>query len=314
MKPFFTVLSLLVLLLAGPAADPARAADETVRAGRVLVVANGYSPASVELARYYMLRRGLPPMNLLLVFPAGKLSVTPENFTEKIMKPISRRCALLGGRNIDYVVLCRDVPYRTGDFSAATAVMFGGVNRIQAGQGYHGQTRAFESCIPSHFINLLPTTILSAYTMDEAIALIDASQTVYNNPKTAGRWYFCDGAGPRGMRNPQIPTAMELLDRNGIRISHETTPNVESRSDILGQFTGDVWLKLAGNRYMPGSILDNLTSYGGCLLDNRGQADLLSFVQHGVCGAYGAVLQTIDEKKLTVEELKHRVIKPFRIC
>ncbi len=290
MKRFLASLLVLLPLLAGSAALLADApADGIVRVGRVLVVANGNSPASVEIARYYMLRRGLPPANLLLVFPASRTSVGAGEFGEKILKPLLLRRKFLGERNIDFVVLCRDVPYRAGEFSATSVILFGGADAMRPAQGYHGQTRAFESCIPCHYASLLPATVLSAYTVAEATALVDASLVTYSDVKNAGRWYFCDGAGPRGARNPQIPAAIDLLTRNGVRCAHETTPNVAARTDILGQFTGDVWLDLEGNRYLPGSILDNLTSFGGYLLDNHGQADLLSFVQRGVCGAYGTV-------------------------
>ena len=288
MKQLRHFILLLGLLLAGlPCA--AVAAGGALRAGRVLVVANGASPASLEIARHYMVRRQLPPANLVLVFPGlSTKTISPADFEQRILKPVRQRRLDLGEKNIDCAVLCRDVPYRVGEFSAATALMFGGTANLLPFQGFYRQGHAFDGAIPCHYLKLLPTTVLSAYTVDEALALVDNSQMVRSDKKN-GRWYFCDGEGPRGVRNPQIPAAIALLSRNGARAVREASPNTANRDDILGQFTGATWLELNGNRYLPGSILDNLTSFGGCLLDNRGQMDLLALVSHGVCGAYGTV-------------------------
>ncbi|MFA4943734.1 MAG: TIGR03790 family protein [Lentisphaeria bacterium] len=282
----------LALALALPlplaAAPPGRAA-EPLRAGRVLVVANSGSAASLELASAYRRAHGLPPLNLVLVSPPDPINIAPAEFTQKLLTPVRQRLALLGERNVDYIVLCRDVPYRTAGRSVAAALMFDGLENLAAGQGYHGQAFPFDATLPLHHRRLRPTTMVAGANVQEGLALIRRAQVTYADLRTAGRFYLCAGEGPRGIRNPMIPGAVAALARSGARGEQVATASLQGREDILGQFTGHTWIELEGNRYLPGAILDNLTSFGGCLLDPRGQADLLTFVRHGVGGAYGTV-------------------------
>lgn len=269
---------------------PTRPALDTIRAGRVLVVANSGSAASLELAAAYRRSRGLPPGNLLLVTVSDPVRIGPEEFDDKLLRPVLQRCRLLGD-TIDYLVLCRDVPYRCGNVSTTTALMFGGLAEVRPTLGYYAQERAFEYAIPCQGLRLRPATMLSAYTVEEGLKLVANSQVRYPDVKEAGRVYFCDGEGPRGVRNAQIPGAISLLARNGVRCDHPTEPNLRGCDDVLMQFTGSASVSCQGNTYLPGSLLDNLTSNGGYLLDNAGQTDLLYFVQHGVCGSYGTVAE-----------------------
>ena len=280
------VLGLALSLLRGEAQE----AVSQIRTGRVLVVAEETSALSMQIAAEYRRSRGLPPANLLLVHAASPTTISPADFTKKLLEPLRQRLRVLGGAQIDYVVLCRDVPYRTAGVSLPSALMVDGLENLQAGHGWFNRRAAFESCIPFHGQILRPTAVLSAYNAAEALDLVAGGQARYPSLNKAGRFYFCDGVAERGIyRNPQIPAALAALTRAGARCERIREPSPTQADDILGQFTGSTWLTLDGNRYLPGSILDNLTSYGGYLLDNSGQVDLLSFVQHGVCGAYGTV-------------------------
>lgn len=285
-----------------------------MRAGRVLVVANAASPASLELAAAYRQARGLPAINAVMVKVSNPVAISPAEFVQAVLNPVLQRRAALGGA-VDYVVLCRDVPYRVGEVSATTAIMFGGVGEIQPTQGYYQQEHAFDASLPHQYRKLLPGTVLSAYTVEEGLRLIRDSLVRYPDARQAGRFYFCDGAGPRGTRNRQIPEALALLAKVGAVGHRVEEPSLRATRDILGQFTGAEVLELAGNGYLPGSILDNLTSFGGYLLDNNGQSDLLNFVRYGVSGAYGTVSEpTNNPTRWCDYTLPARLVSGFNLA
>lgn len=284
------VLLLSFRLPAGLPPPPQPPEPDQIRSGRVLVVANSASAASMELAVQYRAHRGLPPMNLLLVSPSNPVTVSPAEFKSKILDPVRQRRAVLGETAIDYIVLCRDVPYRTATLSVPATLLFDGTDTVRPGHGYFAADHPFEACIPAQYQYLHPAAVISGYNVHEGLELIARGQVHYSSVREAGRFYFCEGLAERGMyRNPQIPAAIAALDRMGARCSRNPEPSLSQCDDILGQFTGATWINLQGNSYLPGAILDNLTSYGGYLLDNAGQVDLLSFVQAGVSGAYGTV-------------------------
>ncbi|MFA5205177.1 MAG: hypothetical protein WC708_12320, partial [Lentisphaeria bacterium] len=170
--------------LAAGVASAGATVNDGLRSGRVLVVANASSPASLELAAAYREARGLPLVNQLAVKVSNPATLSAAEFTKALQQPVQQRLAALGGA-VDYVVLCRDVPYRVETVSATTALMFGGLEEIQPTQGYYQQDRAFEGDIPCHLRRLLPGTVLSACTVDEGLALIRNSQVRYPDARQA---------------------------------------------------------------------------------------------------------------------------------
>ena len=90
------------------------------RPASTLVVANKAVPEGVEVARYYMEKRGVPGDNLLLVETAPDIGLTRARFRQEIEEPVrawlQARGALDARRlhqeppSILYVVLCYGVP------------------------------------------------------------------------------------------------------------------------------------------------------------------------------------------------------------
>ncbi len=244
----------------------------------------------MELAKRYMRARHLPPPNLLLLSFNDPVNINTGDFDRKLLTPVMQRISRCGDA-IDYVVLVRGVPYRLNRTSTTAAILYGGTDNIRSTNGYFGNALPFEASIPYGGDFLVPATTISAFNFNDGARLIDSSVCHYRDVPSAGTFYFCEGRGARGTRNRQIQQAIAIMEANGLpceRISH---PQVKNKHDVLGQFTGSTHLDLASNTYLPGSILDNLTSHGGYLLDPGGQVTLLSFVRYGVCGAYGTVVE-----------------------
>lgn len=302
--PFVMMIAILAILNWTPAAAiddllPAEdsrseakinTSERKVRTGRVLVLANRNFPDSLEIANAYIHKRGLPPANLLLIDVDNPISVNPGTFSEEIMDPVRERLEMLEGR-VDYIMITRGVPYRVKRKSTAAALMFNGFDRIRKWHGFFGQEREFDGSIPVFGNYLYPTTALITYTVEDALNLIERSSVSYPSPEEAGRFYFCEGAGPRGVRNNQIRGGIRMASKRGGNATRVANHLIRNRDDIMGQVTGTKQVHLESNKYLPGSILDNLTSYGGYLLKEMYQTGVTTFIQHGVCGGYGTVVE-----------------------
>src|SRR5205823_5240399 len=67
----------------------------------------------------------------------------------------------------------------------------------------------------------------------------------------------------------------------------------------LGLQSGVYFSSVSPTDFVPGSMADNLTSYGGLLFtDNSSQLNLLSFLKAGAAGSYG----TVDEPYAYLEK------------
>jgi len=257
----------------------------------VLVVANSNSPVSLEAALAYMRARRLPPASLLRVALAENETVTIAGpaFLDKLAEPVAERCRALN-EGMDYVVLMRDVPYRVEHRSTTAALAFGSLDSLRELHGYFGRQEPFDALVPYGGQRLRLTTVLSGYTLRDMLRLIERSQLRYAKLTAAGTFYLCEGAGPRGSRNPQIPAAMEELTALGARARVIPGPQLTAEhQDVIMQMTGSPRITIAGVGYRPGAVIDNMTSFGGYLLESPGQTAALAFIRNGACGAYGTV-------------------------
>jgi hypothetical protein len=120
------VPSLLVFLCAVAisllATRVTNAATNSPGASRVLVVYNANSttdddrdgvPDSLQVANYFMAKRGVPAANLLGIncsTSGGYGSSSYTNFINEIVLPIRNKLTTLGPTNIDIILLCYRMP------------------------------------------------------------------------------------------------------------------------------------------------------------------------------------------------------------
>lgn len=268
------------------------AQDEALpgRAGEVLVVANERDAASMELAEAYRRARSLPAANLLALPFEDSINLQAGQFRDKLMDPLLRRWNSLRPHP-RYIVLMRGVPYRTGQLSTTAGILFDSLDQQPVPHGYFGETAAFDPDVPWSGRRLRPATVLSGYTVSDTLALIDNSQEHYPVKDLAGSFYFCQGQGPRGVRNRQIQDVIKALRAADARAEYQEKPELRNERRIMGYFTGKTRVHISSNSFMPGALAGNLTSYGGYLLDERGHTSVLSFVRHGAAGGYGTVVE-----------------------
>jgi len=66
---------------------------------------------------------------------------------------------------------------------------------------------------------------------------------------------------------------------------------VEDMGPLLGCQSGLYYFPVVGDDFVPGSMADNLDSFGGYIFENTGELNILTFLQAGAAGTYG----TVDE-------------------
>jgi len=76
----------------------------------VLVVANRFVPESVDLAHYYMEKRGIPKQNLLKITTSEKETISRKYYDKEIAAPIRKR--LLSRKDIRALVTIYGVPLK----------------------------------------------------------------------------------------------------------------------------------------------------------------------------------------------------------
>lgn len=269
-----------------PEGEPALRAS--LRRGRALLVASRQDPASVELAHAYARAHSLPARNLLFLPFKGAVTLSPRLVQEALLDPINQRWRELFP-GAECVVLVRGVPYRTGARSVASVVMFGGMHSPPIPHPWYGRSIRFDPGVPLGGQLLRPAGLFTAFTVNDALELLERSAVDLSGKRNDGVFYFCEGAGPRGVRNRSIGKAIQAVREAGGIGRWIDKPNLTAQKRVYAQFTGIAKLDLRGADYKPGAILDNLTSFGGKLLERSGQTSLLSCFQFGVCGGYGTV-------------------------
>lgn len=128
--PFFVVFLFVVIAALSPSG---LRADGTPRVPTVAILANRDDPDSLELARYYAERRGLPESAIIALSMPLSEQITWEEFVVRIWNPllreavardwmlasirdetdaVGRRRIISSGHRLDALVVCRGVPLR----------------------------------------------------------------------------------------------------------------------------------------------------------------------------------------------------------
>ena len=91
-----------------------RARAQELRPDQVLVVANKYMPHSVDLARYYMKRRAIPPENLVKLDTTDSETIAREDYEKEIASPVRKFLTKNDpdGKKFACIVLMYGIPLR----------------------------------------------------------------------------------------------------------------------------------------------------------------------------------------------------------
>ncbi len=102
-------LALLLLAIGNGTAQPTATLPLPER---VLVVYNAKAPASLDVANYYLARRGIPEANKCAITPPDNSSLHWDDFEAIIRKPIQACLNAVGKDRILYIVFTYQTPFR----------------------------------------------------------------------------------------------------------------------------------------------------------------------------------------------------------
>lgn len=273
---------MLLLTLAVPSAGLAG----HLRPERLAVLFNEFDAASSRVAAYYAEHRQIPRQNLIGVplVPAPTIDrTTLRRLRERVLSSIPTEVqSLLIVWSHPFAVECMSI---TSAFAAGFSEDF-----CKPGCAPTRRNPLFDQddWLPADTVGWLPAMLLP--TEDEALAhaLIDRGIKADGSrpPGTVYLVHTQDGA--RNVRTARYADAQAYL-AGRLRVEEIDAPRDHGPKDIVGYFTGAVWVKelpLLGFR--AGAAADHLTSAGGVLEGGR-QMSALDWLRQGATASYGTV-------------------------
>jgi hypothetical protein len=148
----------------------------------------------------------------------------------------------------------------------------------------------------------LLVTMLHGRSQADAQMLIDSATNAEKNGGAKGTFMFMDSAdgaqGARGVLDAQFPSVISQLKTLGFTDAQEVPWNSALTGQTLASFfvgTSSIGTTIEGNTYLPGSLVDNLTSFGAVpqnfATTGESQVSIARWVEKGVGGVHG----TVDE-------------------
>jgi len=145
----------------------------------------------------------------------------------------------------------------------------------------------------------LLVTMLTGRSQADAQMLIDSATQAEKNGGAKGTFMFMDGAdSARNVLDTDFPTIINDLKALGYTDAQEVPFDSDLTGQTLASFfvgTSSLGQTIEGNTYLPGSLVDNLTSFGAVPQNfaptGESQVSIARWVEKGVGGAHG----TVDE-------------------
>ncbi|MBK6689632.1 MAG: TIGR03790 family protein [Deltaproteobacteria bacterium] len=300
----------------------------------VVVVPNRNVPGSLALAERYRATRQIPRSQVCPVDLPATDTISLSEFRRGFVRAVAACLGDDNGR-IEAVVLVRGLPLRvtvpiaTGttrvSFAAAAALhqtttsTGGEVLGMAPGQPVNcgGGNTCYGARLPNGFLRQGPfepgwsrefrgfvhrprlVTMLHGRSDEDAARLIASATTAEALGGAAAEHLFMNGADPaRGVRDQDYDgaiAALTALGQTATRVPFDA--NLSGRS-LASYFVGTAGLgaTIEGNTFLPGALVDNLTSFGALPPNfeapaNEVQVSIARWVTLGVAGVHG----TTDE-------------------
>jgi uncharacterized protein (TIGR03790 family) len=221
----------------------------------VVVVANDASPASVEIAEYYVSRRGIPADHLIRIRTITADQITRLQFATEIQAPIARWLTRHAAQDrILFIVLTKGVPLRiagtpgrkgtSSSVDSELTVLYRrmtgqpiGPNGPVENPYFLGDKPIAEATRFSHATqDLFLVTRLDGFTTDEAKALVDRGMAA----ATGGRVLLDQRAGLNQKPNEWLAAAAKKLEEQGHGsrvLLEQTSRTVEPQGNVFGYYS-----------------------------------------------------------------------------
>jgi uncharacterized protein (TIGR03790 family) len=274
----------------------------------VVVVVNQQSTNSVQVGNYYCELRQVPPQNLLRInWTGGNGSWSEADFTTTLYNPL---LAMLSTRQltnqIDDLVLCMDLPYMVdlgaNGINSTTSALFYGVKpdpnppcSMASGSTnlYAGSESIFRSTPPiSAFSNSFLVTMITSSNLAFAQQIIQSGAFSDSTFPTQTVYLEKSSDVDRNVRYLLFDnTIFNTRLRGYPAMQRNNAGGIGGFGTIFGAETGTFYYPVSGVAFVPGSLADNLTSYGGLIFVDSGHLNILSLLQAGAAGTYGTVTE-----------------------
>ena len=285
----------------------------------VAVVVNQNSTNSVQLGNYYCERRGVPPQNLIRInWTGGNLTWTRAEFETILRSSLTNALnARILTNQIEFVVLCMDIPYRitettgssaTSGINSTTAALFYGFKLdgciscpagfpscnlpLDSTSAYAGSESIFRQMPPiSASSNSWLTFLLTATNLSKAKALVDLGTVSDASFPTQNVFLTRSYDVVRNIRFVQADNVIlntRLRGNYGVVLIN--TYSDFGLGPMLGFQDGVQQFNMYGS-YVPGAMADNLTSFSGYLFESVGHTTAMDFINNGATASYGTIVE-----------------------
>src|SRR5438445_10937141 len=278
----------------------------------VAVVVNQNGSNSGQLGNYYAERRQVPPQNYLRInWSGGNTEWTESDFYTYLYNPVASMLSTRQLTNqIDFVVLSMDIPYRVTSApikpNSTTAALFYGfqadtnINPFECSIArsstnlYAGSEAIFRSTPPiSAGSNSWLVTMITHSNLALAKQIVDSgvladgtfpTQTVYLAKSTDVN------------RNVRYLTFDNAIFNTRLRGNYSMVRTNTDSNWLFGNCLGlqqgvQREASMPGTTFAPGSMADDLTSYGGAIFEPADHLKILQYLSFGAAGGYGTVTE-----------------------
>ncbi|HEX2540151.1 MAG TPA: TIGR03790 family protein [Caldimonas sp.] len=299
--------SVLAVVLAAAVAPPAAAQRASTAAGPeeqlrlslppiglrsrdVAIVVNDADPASVEVARYYAAKRGIPEERVIHVrFTPGQ-PVMPFGEYLRVREVLDAKA----GHDVQALALAWTYPFRVECMSVTSAFALGFDPGAYCAEGCH-MTKAqpyfnSRSTAPFTDLRMRPAMLLAGKDVESVKRMIDRGLRS-DESWPDGKAYLLSTRDPhRNVRAASFEHVRTMLG-TAYPIERIDADALEGKPDVMFHFTGVAQVAgIASNRFLDGAIADHLTSHGG-VLSGAGQTTVLEWLAAGATGSYGASIE-----------------------
>jgi uncharacterized protein (TIGR03790 family) len=255
----------------------------------IAIIVNDSDSLSVRIAKYYQTKRNIPSAQIIHVsFKSGIKALTEAEF-KKIKQQVDEQTPI----NVQGYVLTWLLPFRVDCMSITTAFAVGFDNAFCAKGCKETRHNPYFNSIssrPYDDFGWRPTMMLAAKGYTAATQLIDRGVAAdYTQPK--GSAYLLKTTDKaRSSRAVFFPEVVKKFNK-AFSVNYLEKNFIEDQKDVMFYFTGLTHVqKITRNVYLPGAVADHLTSAGG-ILSGSVQMSILDWLQAGVTGSYGTVVE-----------------------
>lgn len=256
------------------------------------VVINTADPYSVEVGEYYATARHIAPGNVVRLDLPVKSVLSASEFAQ-----VKNRIQELMPAGVQAMALAWTQPYAVECNSITSALTVGFVPELCAKSCAPSAPSAYfnlPSVRPFSDLGLRLSMLLAARSVESAKALINRGvasdqQLGKRGVSMASAIFVSTPDTARNVRSVLFPPTVDLVNL-GLRVQRRNSTDTSQPSRVIVYETGLVRVSNpSAIDWLAGALADHLTSYGGALLDSKGQMSALDWLEAGATASYGTV-------------------------